>query len=174
MAAGREVYPEELPRKRAKKENKEELAPLIGESLTNIVGLSLAEEQPRLFEVRSGIRKEINDGAKITLLEKNASSVIDKICEEQELDKKGAIGDVMESAIKEFYSRIIDKINALQVPKPEKVKYTSNPKAIIKEKIQIIHNQRKTNDLQGAIKEVDLIKVLNIGKWKLKDIYKAK
>ena len=171
--AGREVYPEELPRKRSKKEMKEEISPVIGESITNCIGLSLSEEQPRVFEVRSGIRKDVND-MKITLLEKSSVNVIDKICQEQDLDKKGIIADVMESAIKEFYSRIIDKINALQITKPEKVRFISNPKGAIKEKTNVIHNQRKATELNGAVKEIDLMKILNTGRWKLKELPKLK
>ena len=76
----------------------------------------------------------------------------------------------MDSAIKEFYSRIVDKLNGLQVERPEKIKITSNPKLMIKEQIPIIHNQRKATDLSGAIKEIDILKIFNIGKWKLKEI----
>ena len=174
MAGAREVYPEELPRKRPKKDMKEEIFPVIAESAITSAGLNLLDEQPRVFEVRSGIRKDTSDAIKITLLEKSALAVIDKICEDHEIEKKGIIGEVMESAMKEFYSRIIDKINALQINKPEKVKFTSNPRAMIKEKTMIIHNQRKASDVIGAIKEVDLIKVLNTGKWKLRELPKLK
>ena len=89
--AGRELYPEEVPRKRAKKDNKDDIGTGIGESIINCIGLSLAEEQPRLFEVRSGTRKEGLEGTNISLLEKNAITVIERLCDEREIDKKGAI-----------------------------------------------------------------------------------
>lgn len=167
--AGREQYPEEAPRKRAKKETKDE-QPLVGESILGDLALNLASEQPRLFEVK-GIRKEVApEGSKVNLLEKNASTLVDKFCEEYQLDKKGAILDIMESATKEFYNRIVDKVNSVKVDQPDKVRFTSDPRSLLKEKHQIMHNQRRASELTGKIKDVDLMKILNIGKWKLKPL----
>ena len=42
--------------------------------------------------------------------------------------------------------------------------------ALLKEKHQIMHNQRRASELTGKIKDVDLTKILNIGKWKLKPL----
>ncbi|OMJ85520.1 hypothetical protein SteCoe_13133 [Stentor coeruleus] len=167
--AGREQYPEEIPRKRAKKEAKDE-QPLISESILGDLALNLASEQPRLFEVK-GIRKEIApEGSKVNLLEKSASTLIDQFCEEYQLDKKGSILDIMESATKEFYNRIVDKVNSIKVDQPEKVRFTSDPRGLLKEKYQIMHNQRRASELTGKIKDIDLMKILNTGKWKLKSL----
>jgi hypothetical protein len=168
--AGREVYPEEAPRKRSKKENKDDIGVAINDSILDSVGLTLADQQVKVFEVKSGIRKGGDDANKVTLLEKSALRIIDKICDEKDLEKKGAIMEIMESAMKEFYSKIIDQLNGLQVTKPDKVKITSNPKAVIKEKISVIHNQRKASELAGAIKDIDIIKVLKTpGVYRLVD-----
>ena len=166
--AGKEVYPEELPRKKAKKEARDEK---VDESiLDNIVNLS--EEVPRLFEVRSNIRREpILDSSKSSLLDKSATPIIDKFCVAHDLERKAAIQEIMESAMKEFYSRILDKVNYLQVKQPEEFVISNKPKDLIKgENKTIIHNQRKVCENPGCVKETQVIKLLGLGKWKLRTV----
>lgn len=166
--ANKEVYPEELPRKKMKKDNKEEK---VDESiLDNLVNLS--DEAPRLFEVRSNIRRELAvDGSKSSLLDKSAAALIDKFCSSHELERKVAIQDIMESAMKEFYSRILDKANYLQIKQPQEFVVSNKPKDMIKgENKAIIHNQRKICENPGCIKEYEIIRLLGLSKWKLRSV----
>lgn len=151
-----------------KKDNKEEK---VDESiLDNIVNLS--DEAPRLFEVRPNIRRElVVDGSKSNLLDKSAAVIIDKFCASYELERKVAIQDIMESAMKEFYSRILDKANYLQIKQPQEFVVSNKPKEIIKgENKVIIHNQRKVCENPGCIKETEIIRLLGIDKWKLRSV----
>jgi hypothetical protein len=167
--ANREQYPQEQPRKKAKKEPVEEIPEEF--NLDNIV--NLGDEIPRLFEVRSGMRRDLStEGNKSTLLDKNVTTTIDKICAEYELERRGAIQEIMESALKEFYSRIFEKVNSLQSRFPDNLLVNSNvPKEELKRSNkEIIHNQRKVCENPGSIKESDVLKLLGLGRWKLRSL----
>lgn len=167
--ATREQYPQEQPRKKAKKETVEEVPEEF--NLDTIINFN--DEVPRLFEVKPGIRRDLSlDPNKSTLLDKNVNVIIDKICVEHDLERRGAIQEIMESALKEFYSRIFEKVNSLQTRYPEgALVNTSLPKEELKKSNkEIIHNQRKICENPGSIKESDIYKLMGLGRWKLKSL----
>ncbi|CAG9313804.1 unnamed protein product [Blepharisma stoltei] len=169
----RDSQGEEGPRKRQKKSEPqpEDLELLSGGNIfSGINVIRLEEELPRAFDTKAPQRKiGSQEITKITVLEKNALQAINDICMRKNLEAKPNVLEVVELGMQEFLSRILDKLNNLQANAPENVKYTVDPREVIGEKEQILHNKAKKGGGIMTIRENDIISVLGINKWKLKN-----